>query len=416
MAKKFLWAIALLLALVCALASCNNADIPNTPDDPNTPSTPDTPDNPAHTHNQSEWETTKAATCTEEGNKERYCSCGEIQKTNIAKTEHNYVDGICSFCGSDKNSGGSQVKTDEMKYEEACSLISSCKYEEAYAILNQITDYAPAQEKLNNFFYAPKLTKEGYKSYVSGAYGGPSWEYDEMKISYDNYGNISSIYIPKNDKTFNYTYDSKGNELEGYDLDNINAFGEHHTCVYKNGKLSKIQYASEYYITSYEYFYNEDGSIDKVVYTSTSTSDGETHSSENDYTYTYYDNGQIKTMRYIELYSGYEYQYDETGVLTKIDIYDSYESPFAEIYGYVNVVYGDYGVEKYECYEIRYDSKREILYSYDSAGRIVEVGMYTEGELERIYLFSEYQLCYSENPSAKERVGVITKSSFTDLI
>ena len=72
MAKKFLCVIAFMLALVCVLASCGGNN------------------QPEHTHAYGEWETTKSATCTTEGSKERYCSCGEKQTVTIAVKEHEY--------------------------------------------------------------------------------------------------------------------------------------------------------------------------------------------------------------------------------------------------------------------------------------------------------------------------------------
>ena len=54
----------------------------------NSTSNPD--ETPAHTHEYGEWETTKTATCTAEGIKERYCSCGEKQITTIAATNHEF--------------------------------------------------------------------------------------------------------------------------------------------------------------------------------------------------------------------------------------------------------------------------------------------------------------------------------------
>ena len=68
MTKKSLIVVVLMLVLVCALASCGGE----------------------HTHSYEEWETTKAATCTTEGIKERYCSCGEKQSATIPMTEHTY--------------------------------------------------------------------------------------------------------------------------------------------------------------------------------------------------------------------------------------------------------------------------------------------------------------------------------------
>ena len=43
-----------------------------------------------HTHAYGEWETTKAASCTVDGNKVRICECGEQQTQSIAATGHEY--------------------------------------------------------------------------------------------------------------------------------------------------------------------------------------------------------------------------------------------------------------------------------------------------------------------------------------
>ena len=73
MTKKLLCILSLLFAILCALISCGENE-------------------PAHTHTFGEWETTSPPTCTLEGSKERYCSCGEIQSANISTTEHSFGD------------------------------------------------------------------------------------------------------------------------------------------------------------------------------------------------------------------------------------------------------------------------------------------------------------------------------------
>ncbi|MBE6645855.1 MAG: hypothetical protein E7612_10885 [Ruminococcaceae bacterium] len=73
MTKKLLCVVLLVISLVCAFTSCGYDK-----------------ETPAHTHSYGEWETTKAATCTAEGSKERYCSCGEKQTSTISITEHSY--------------------------------------------------------------------------------------------------------------------------------------------------------------------------------------------------------------------------------------------------------------------------------------------------------------------------------------
>ena len=68
--------MALVVALLATLASCGQGGTP-------TPT-------PEHTtHNFGEWSATKNATCTEDGVKTRYCSCGEKQSDTIPATDHN---------------------------------------------------------------------------------------------------------------------------------------------------------------------------------------------------------------------------------------------------------------------------------------------------------------------------------------
>ena len=109
-----------------------------------------------------------------------------------------------------KNENNNQSKTDEIKYNEACSFIENGKLQEAYEILKEIKNYAPANEKLNNFFYAPTLIKEGG---ITGSDLGPVMQYNDKVYSYDAKGNITSITIPSYNETYNYTYDCKDFQL-----------------------------------------------------------------------------------------------------------------------------------------------------------------------------------------------------------
>lgn len=84
MAKKLLITAALMLMLVCSLASCFGG----------TTEKPENADPSTHTHDFGEWETIKAATCAVEGSKERYCSCGEKQTSAITKTEHRFGEWV----------------------------------------------------------------------------------------------------------------------------------------------------------------------------------------------------------------------------------------------------------------------------------------------------------------------------------
>ena len=60
-----------------------------------------------HEHSFSAWITTKPATCQTVGENARAClSCGERESQTIEKTEHNYVNGVCSVCGKSKYPDG----------------------------------------------------------------------------------------------------------------------------------------------------------------------------------------------------------------------------------------------------------------------------------------------------------------------
>ena len=72
--KILLLAVATLCALIALCACGGGAD--NTPE---------------HTHSFGEWETTKAPTCSTDGEQTRFCDCGEIQSKNIPALAHTIV-------------------------------------------------------------------------------------------------------------------------------------------------------------------------------------------------------------------------------------------------------------------------------------------------------------------------------------
>jgi hypothetical protein len=73
--------------LVCSLAACvlmltacgddSNLQVPTT-----------VPTTEAHTHAFGEWATVKEATCTEMGQRERVCACGEKETQNVDIIDH----------------------------------------------------------------------------------------------------------------------------------------------------------------------------------------------------------------------------------------------------------------------------------------------------------------------------------------
>ncbi len=75
--KKLLAFAALIFALACLLASCNGQGGKD--------------DNATHTHSFDEWEIIKNPTCSENGEKSRYCDCGERQTETIVAKGHTEV-------------------------------------------------------------------------------------------------------------------------------------------------------------------------------------------------------------------------------------------------------------------------------------------------------------------------------------
>lgn len=351
-----------------------------------------------------------------------FASCdkndGEPQSTTASTTENNKSNNVVNGDSNngdndnDNNNGYSELSEEE-KYNKACLLITEGKNEEAYKLLNEIKTYAPAKEKLKNFFYAPTVIQEG-----SVIYGTPEMKYEKMNISYDIYGNIKSITLPKFNKIFDYIYDSQGNELAGYDLDMPNRSSAYHTNSYNSGKLSKVYRGSG---TITEYMYNTDDTLKKVITTNFSAN-GEIYDVfETEYVYTYYDDASIKTMRVAEKDDyidrdcfGYEYNYDFNGNLEKVNVCDP---KFIECYGYLDLEYNDFGPTKIEIASAD-NSETEIMneYTYDSNGRLIELKYYILGELYSIYLFSEHRLLYSENTVVKDRVFILTKTNLEVVI
>ena len=98
--KKFLVLTLVVLALICALASCGGQEIVST----TTTTQQVNPEPPVHTHNFGEWEILTTPTCTQDGEKVRDCACGEMQKRKIEATRHieiivDPVEATCTTAG-----------------------------------------------------------------------------------------------------------------------------------------------------------------------------------------------------------------------------------------------------------------------------------------------------------------------------
>ena len=354
-----------------------------------------------HMHQFGEWETVKAATCDDSGERKRTCSCGEIETEPIEKTGHNYVNEVCTNCGKSTN------PESEKKYNEALSLITKGKYEEAKEIFESLGEYGDSQKMLGRFYSLPTMViaeEDGENGtitfsfgsnnlpikisrFVSGTYdGGYDFFYDEngnliqeietyhdgtkdiTDYTYDANGNLAKrVYTDSNgDKSVrDYTYDANGKLIKRVYTDSD---GDKEVCDYTydaKGNLIKEVYTNSYGNKSIsDYTYDAKGNLIKEVYT---YSDG----NKSIYDYTYDVNGNLIKDVYTSFdgnKSIYDYTYDVNGNLIK-EVY-TYSDGDKSIYDYTYDVNGNLIKEVYTYY----DGDKEVCdYTYDAKGNLLKI-------------------------------------------
>jgi|GEM_PF-5775880 len=93
--------IIFLASSVLLLAACGGKPAPTDSSEAEKPTTSQAGD---HKHQYGDWTVTKEPTCTEKGQKERTCSCGDKQTQDVAATGHSYIDvagGTAATCTTD---------------------------------------------------------------------------------------------------------------------------------------------------------------------------------------------------------------------------------------------------------------------------------------------------------------------------
>jgi hypothetical protein len=93
----------------------------------------------SHVHAFDEWTVTQNATCTEAGEKERYCSCGEKQSAVVAATGHTFSEWVTTQNATCKETG---------KQERYCSCGE--KQEQLLAVQHNYTENRTADATCEN--------------------------------------------------------------------------------------------------------------------------------------------------------------------------------------------------------------------------------------------------------------------------
>ncbi len=86
----------------------------------------------SHTHSFGEWEIIKNPTCTEDGEKEQTCACGEKQTTVVSKTGHNVakIDAVKETCTTAGSTMGTYCTSCGEIIEKPETILASHKYDD----------------------------------------------------------------------------------------------------------------------------------------------------------------------------------------------------------------------------------------------------------------------------------------------
>jgi hypothetical protein len=324
MKKRIFLICALMLALICILASC---EVPTD-----------------HTHSFGEWGTEIVATCTENGTLTRFCTCGEKETLAVPASGHDWQSATCtlaeecSVCHQTKgNALGHSYKNGicsicesadplwESKYNTALEYIEQKKYVDAYNAFKELgsfKDSATYLKRFRNVIVHYTDISGAENDLVLNANGLPiqairAYDYGKYiyTFAYDVYGNlIRKTYTdPDRDQTITeYSY-NKDNQLIT------------RTETAPNGEKKTSTYS-----------YNSSGTLKKKItkYSPSDTSEAEEYSYDSERrliqkkewnsagelahinTYTYNKNGRLireESTYFGEYGSSFIIEYDENG-------------------------------------------------------------------------------------------------------
>ena len=324
---------------------------------------------------------------------------------------------ILTFVACKKSSNSSDPN--EQKYNEACSLIQSGKYTEAYDILLEIKDYQPASEKLKCFVWAPETA---FEITETGRFKTKTYTYDDL-------GNICTM-TDGESNFYSFTYIDGLVSSGPYLTDEYHSnsgyyigFGsEASSYTYKDGRIYQIRNDSERRILTYEY--NENGQIKRIL-SDPFVPDDWNRTLKYEFEYTYDSEGRVSSVSYYGVGYGRRnatatYAYDNLGRIQSINFTPDPTDRFPIDPWEITFSYNNYGVSEI-VYREGYNSLN-LQYTYNSNGALSSIKMqafqngmlnnssdFTYAGINTIEIeFGSHKLIYSENPEIINRISYIT--------
>lgn len=158
--------------------------------------------NDVHTHAFGEWSTVKAPTCTEQGEMQRTCTCGEKETKNIATVGHSFGEWktvkeatcteqgkkqrTCTVCGEKETESVTKNTNHDAITTEILNASYETQYSELYSLYLTATNHK-AENGCNIDAYTELLLK--YMLY--GKWSDADGNYITYTYIYEDYGNTS---------------------------------------------------------------------------------------------------------------------------------------------------------------------------------------------------------------------------------
>ncbi len=125
----------LILCIALSLAACSGTS-PEAP--ASSPATSEATEPTPHVHSFGDWVTVKAATCTEAGEQERTCSCGEKETQAIPAAGHTIatIAAVKATCTTDGSTAGTYCTTCGKQIEKPTAIPASHSFDQGKTVKN----------------------------------------------------------------------------------------------------------------------------------------------------------------------------------------------------------------------------------------------------------------------------------------